>query len=442
VSARAATGRAGPSLTALIGYAAPAAPLAALYFPVYVYVAPFYANERGVALSALGALLIAVRLLDAFSDPAMGWISDRTRTRWGRRKIWLAVAAPLVVVSVWMLMVPPEGAGFLHVAIWLSALTLSWTVALTPYYAWGAEMTGDYDGRARIAAWREGTTLVGTVLAVILYQGTGGGAEGLRAVALFVALGLPLATAAALGLAGEPKDWSRTRLGLREAGRALRDNPHFRKLLAAYFVNGAANAFPAGLFLFFVEDVLRAPEAGWLLLVYFLCAIAGMPIWTALARRYSKHRAWGGAMLYACAIFVFVPFLGPGDVWIFAGICALTGLALGADLALPTAMQADVVDHDTAMHGEQRTGLFFALWSVATKAALAVAGGAALILLDWFGFEAGAENDASALLAVSLLYAAAPVALKLVAVSMMWGFRLDRIEHDRLRAEIEAAAAR
>ena len=429
-----------PTLRTLIAYALPAAPLAALYFPVYVYVAPFYAAERAVPLSAIGGLLIAVRLLDAVSDPAMGWISDRSRTRWGRRKIWLGVAAPLVCVSVWMVMVPPEDAGFAHIALWLSALTLSWTVALTPYYAWGAEITGDYDGRSRISAWREGTTLVGTVLAVVLYQSAGQGEPGLRAVALFVLIALPLATATALAFAGEPLDWSRTRLSIAEAARALRDNPHFRRLLAAYFVNGAANAFPAGLFLFFIEDVLRAPEAGWLLLVYFLCAIAGMPLWAALARRLSKHRAWGWAMLWACLIFLPVPLLGEGDVWIFAAISALTGLALGADLALPTAMQADVVDWDTARNGEQRTGLFFALWSVATKAALAVAGGAALIALDLFGYEAGGENTPGALLAVALLYAFAPVVLKLLAVAMMWNFPLDRDAQDRLRVEIEGAA--
>lgn len=430
-----------PSLRTLIAYALPAAPLAALYFPVYVYVAPFYAAERGVALSALGGLLIAVRLLDAVSDPAMGWFSDRLRTPWGRRKPWLGLATPLVAVSVWMLMAPPEGAGFAHAALWLSALTLAWTVALTPYFAWGAEITGDYDGRARVAAWREGVTLAGTVLAVVLYQGAGAGGDGLRAVALFVVIGLPLAALVALSLAPEPRDWSRTRLSGREALRALTENAPFRRLLGAYFVNGAANAFPAGLFLFFIENVLRAPEAGWLLLVYFLCAIAGMPIWTALARRFSKHRAWGGAMLYACAVFAFVPLLGEGDVIAFAVICALTGLALGADLALPSAMQADVVDVDTASSGSQRTGLFFALWSVATKAALAVAGGAALIALDLVGFEAGAENTPGALLALALLYAIAPVVLKLVAVAMMWRFPLDRDAHDRLRADIERAAA-
>ncbi|MGF1658599.1 MAG: MFS transporter [Rubrimonas sp.] len=428
-------------LGALAAYALPAAPLAALYFPVYVYLAPFYAAERGVALSALGALLIGVRLLDAVTDPLMGWISDRTRSRLGRRRLWLAVSTPLVVASVWMLLVPPADAGFGHAAIWMVALTLSWTVALTPYFAWGAEITPDYAGRARVTAWREGAALVGTVAAVLLYTAQGDAAGGLRAVALFVALGLPLGVLVALRGAPEPALAERSAPGVAEALGALRDNAPFRRLLAAYFINGAANALPAGLFLFFIDDYLAAPDAGWVLLIYFLCAIGGMPLWSWAARRWSKHRAWGAAMLWACAIFALVPLLGPGDVFAFAAISALTGLALGADLSLPPAMQADVVDLDTARTGARRAGLFFALWSVATKAALAVSGGLALIALDVAGFQPGAENDAGALTALALLYAAAPVALKLVAVSMMWNFPLDRAAQEGLRDEIALADA-
>lgn len=422
---------------AAVAYALPALPLAALYFPVYVYVAPFYAG-LGVALGALGALFIVVRLLDAVTDPLMGWLSDRTPARLGRRRIWLVVATPLVAVAVWMLMVPPMGAGFGHAALWMTVLTLAWTVALTPWYAWGAEMTGDYTGRARVTAWREGVGLVGTVLAVVLYNIADDAAAGMRAVAVFVAVALPLTVAAALLGAPEPVNYSRTRLDPRAAWRALAGNAPFRRLLIAYLANGAANALPAGLFLFFIEDFLQIPEAGWLLLVYFVCAIAGMPLWAALARRFPKHRVWGGAMVYACVVFLCVPLLGPGDLLGYAAICILTGFALSADLALPPAIQADVVDIDTATHGEQRTGLYFALWSVATKAALAVSGGAALIVLDVAGFEAGGANDAAALGTLVVLYAVVPVVLKLVAVALMWGFPVDRAEHDRLRAMIEA----
>lgn len=423
---------------AAVAYALPALPLAALYFPVYVYVAPFYAG-LGVTLGALGALFIVVRLLDAVTDPLMGWVSDRTPARLGRRRIWLVVAAPLVAGSVWMLLVPPPGAGFGHAALWMTVLTLAWTVALTPWYAWGAEMTGDYAGRARVTAWREGVGLVGTVLAVVLYNTAGDAAGGMRAVALFVALALPVTVGLALWGAPEPVNFSRTRLAPRTAWRALADNRPFRRLLIAYLVNGAANALPAGLFLFFIEDYLGAPEAGWLLLVYFVCAIAGMPLWAWLARRFPKHRVWGAAMVYACLVFLCVPLLGPGDVAGFAVICVLTGIALSADLALPPAIQADVVDIDTAAHGEQRTGLYFALWSVATKAALAVSGGAALIVLDLAGFETGTLNDDRALWTLLSLYAVIPVALKLTAVALMWRFPVDRAEHDRLRAAIEGA---
>lgn len=420
------------------GYAAPAIPLAALYFPVYVYLAPFYSAERGVSLGALGALFIAVRLLDAVSDPLMGWISDRTRSRFGRRRVWLMASVPLISLSVWMLLAPPATAGLLHAALWLTALTLSWTVALTPYFAWGAELSGDYADRSAITGWREGATLLGTVIAVIVYNLADGAEAGLRAVALFVAVGLPLAVALSMAWAPEPRDYSRHRLNLREAARAVAGNRLFRRLLAAYFVNGLANALPAGLFLFYLGDLIGAPDAGWLLLVYFLCAIAGMPVWTWLAARLSKHRVWGWAMLWCCVCFAPAFFLGEGDVFAFGVICVLTGFALGADLALPASIQADVVDQDTAETGEQRTGLFFALWSVATKAALALSGGVALIVLDLAGFRSGAPNDAAALGALAALYALAPVALKLIAVAMMWNFPLGRAEQATLRARIEA----
>lgn len=430
------------SLRRNAGYAAPALPLAALYFPVYVYVAPFYA-ELGVSLAALGALFIAIRLMDAVTDPLMGWLSDRTPSliarRFGRRKPWLLLSAPLVAISCWMLMVPPEGAGIGHVALWLSLLTLSWTVALTPWFAWGAEISGDYAERATITAWREGATLVGTVIAVILYNVSEGAAEGMRAVALFVAVLMPIAALAAALMAPEPADYTKTRMAFRAGLRAVAGNALFRRLLLAYFVNGLANALPAGLFLFFIGDYLGAPEAGWLLLVYFLCAIAGLPFWAWAARRLSKHRAWGLAMIWCSAAFAPAFFLGEGDVALFAAICVATGFALGADLALPASIQADVVDADTAETGEQRTGLFFALWSVATKAALALSGGFALIALDVAGFEAGAENAPGALLALAGLYALAPVALKLVAVAMMWRFPLGEAEQRALRARIERA---
>ena len=143
-------------------------------------------------------------------------------------------------------------------------------------------------------------------------------------------------------------------------------------------------------------------------------------------------------MIWACVLFAPAVFLGEGDVTLFLIICVATGLSLGADLSLPASIQADVVDADTADSGEQRTGLFFALWSVATKAALAISGGVALMILDFAGFQTEAENSDTALLTLAALYALAPAALKLVAVAIMWNFPLDEAQQRALRARIES----
>lgn len=423
----------------LAAYAAPALPLGMLYFPVYVYLPPFYAS-RGVDLAALGAILLGARLLDAVTDPAMGVLSDRMTTRWGRRRPWLAVACLPILLAAWQLFMPPAAPTAFHAGLWLIALTLAWTMALTPYYAWGAELASGYAERARVTSWRESAGLVGAVLAAVLYAGADDPAAGLSRILLALAILLPVATLWAVLRTPEPRDWSSRRLPLRESISAAAANRPFLRLLAAYFINGAANGLPAALFLFFVEHRIGAPDlAGPLLALYFVAAIVGAPVWARLSGRFPKHRVWCGAMLYACAIFLFALTLGHGDDLAFAVIAGLSGLALGADLALPPAMQADVVDADTAATGEQRTGAYFAVWSVATKAALAVAGGGALAILAAAGFDAGpgAVNDAGALWTLSLLYAGAPVALKLIAVALVWGFDIDAGAQAALRARIE-----
>ncbi|MEM6905875.1 MAG: MFS transporter, partial [Pseudomonadota bacterium] len=388
----------------------------------------FYAAERGVGLEALGTAWIAIRLFDAVTDPAMGWLSDRTPARWGRRRVWLGLSVPLILVATGQAFVPPEGAGLSHAVIWLFLLTLGWTMAQTPYTAWGAEIAPDYDARARVTGWRESFVLIGTLAATLAYFGGGGGGTGLLWVAAMVAVLLPLGVVATIWavpdrLANEPR-----RLSFAEGARAMAENDPFRRLLSAWFVNGLANGVPVTLFVFFTADRIGMDEAsaGLMFLIYFGTAILGVPFWLWAARRIGKHRAWAAAMLWACAIFSAVMLLGEGDVVGFAVISALTGLAFGADLALPPAIQADVIELDTQRTGSQRAGLFFAIWQVATKAAVALSSGIALIVLGQAGFETGADNTESALWTLTLLYAGAPIVLKLIAVAMMWGFPLDR----------------
>lgn len=425
----------------LIAYAAPSIPLALLGLPLTVYLPAFWAGDMGLPLATVGAILTAVRLLDVITDPLAGRWSDTLVSRFGRRKPFIAAALPVAAIGIAGLFFPPEGAGGLWLFAFAALVTLGWTLLALPYQAWGAELSSDYAERTRITTWREAGTILGIVLSAALptLLGITGTAATL---ALLAALTMGLALPLVLLMLWRVPEVPRAPTAAAPLSTALRTamaNAPFRRLLLAWLINGIANGLPAALFLLLCAQLLQAPDAaGPLLLVYFLAGVAGLPLWAAAARRWGKHRAWCVAMAWSCAAFAFVPLLGPGAVLPFAAISIASGLGLGADLALPPAMQADVVDLDELESGEQRAGLFFAAWTMAQKAGNALAVGIAFPLLGWAGFNAQGANTATALAALIALYCAAPIALKLAAVALMWRFPLDAAAQAGIRARIEA----
>lgn len=432
-------------MSGLVAYALPAVPLAALSLPLYIIVPTFYAETLGLPLAVVGAALLLVRIVDAVTDPAIGWIADRWRPAFGRRRAMFTLALPFAALAAIMLYWPPAGAGGFYLAGWGTLLSMSFTALLLSYTAWGAELAGDYRERSRIAGWREAFTLVGTLIAIALPFAigidSGEGLHGLAALGVAVALGLLVFGGLAAWQVPEPKDYTTADLRLTDGLAHMRANRPFVRLIVAYFINGLANGIPATLFLYFVSQRLEAPDArGPLLFLYFLAGLVGVPVAVWLAGKIGKHRAWCVAMVANCAIFAAVPLLGTGDVIPFAFICAATGICLGFDLALPASIQADVIDVDTAASHEQRSGLYFAAWSLATKLSLALGVGIVFPLLDLFGFDAaqGARNTEPALTALVTIYVWLPLMLKLAAVATMWNFPLDEEAQRQLRGRIEA----
>lgn len=427
-----------------IAYGVPTLPIAAFAVPIYIYIPPFYAQELGISLAAIGTVLTIARILDALSWPVIGILSDRLNTRWGRRKPWIAISAPFILIAAVMLCIPPPGSGSLYLFAWSTMIYLASSALTLPHSAWGAELSGDYHERSHIVAWREGLTVVGTLIATVIpsftmkYSGDDPQLP-LIGIVVFAGIMLPLSIPFALRYVPETPalrfretDW---RTGLRIVWR----NHPFKLLLAAFLLNGIANSLPATLFLLFVTHTLHAAEyQGILLFAYFAAGVISVPVWLMLTKRYSKHRVWGASMLWACLIFMWVPFLGRGDVSAFLTITILSGIGLGADMVLPASMQADVVDADTIESGAQRTGLYFAMWGVATKLSLAGAVGIAFPLLGYIGFDAQAvNNDERSLLGLALLYSIVPVVLKILSALLIWNFPIDAESQARIRQEIE-----
>lgn len=406
----------------LLAYALLAMPLAFVALPIYVHVPGLYAGRGGLSLSMVGGVLLAARCADAFIDPLIGAFSDRL----GQRKLLIACAVPLLAIGLTGLLRPPPAADADVMAWWLGAMLvlvyLGYSLATVNYYAWGAELSERVHERTRITATREGFALVGVVLAAVLPDVLGATlAEGLARLAwLFVAL---LLATSLIGLGRAPVGPLRgPSAASTQPLRVLADR-RFRALLVVFALSGIAAAIPASLVLFFVADVLRAPtHSGAFLALYFVSAALGLPAWVSLSRRFGKCAAWAMSMLLALAVFALAACLGTGDLVAFALVCVLSGLALGAELALPPSLLADL----TARAGAGGTGSYFGWWNFVAKLNLALAAGLALPLLQWLGYTPGARST-GALAALAIVYAAVPAVLKLLAALCLWRLR-HRIE--------------
>jgi glycoside/pentoside/hexuronide:cation symporter, GPH family len=397
-------------------YGALGLPLAFVALPLYVVLPNHYASEFGVPLAVLGALLLGARLFDALVDPFIGRWGDRCFATSVPRVLMVAALAALLAAAGFRgLFFPPAGvrdgsALLVWCGVLLALTYASYSVLSVLHQAWGARLGGDEAQRARVVAWREGLALAGVLVASVLPSQAGLSVTG-AVFALLLAGGLWLLARAPRPapdavLAIPPP------LGLPFAGSA------FRRLLLIFLVNGVASAVPATLVLFFIRDRLQAPAYEPLFLAsYFAAGALSMPLWLRAVARLGLARTWLAGMLLAVLTFVWAALLGAGDVWAYTAVCVASGAALGADLALPGALLAGVIQR--AGHAGRLEGAYFGWWNFATKLNLALAAGLALPLLEWFGYAPGG-SDPGALRALTLVYCALPCVLKLAAAALLY----------------------
>ena len=403
-------------------YGALGFPLAFVALPLYVVLPKHYAVEFGVSLGVLGALLLGARLLDAVADPLIGRWVDGWFAASMRRVLLAVLAASLVLALGFRALFFPavrEGTGLL---VWCAAMLavtyLAFSVASVLHQAWGARLGGDERERARVVSWREGLSLLGVLVASALPALAGLHASTL-VFAATLAIGLALLARAPLPAPGRPRASGPLTLPWASTG--------FRRLLAVYLVNGIASAVPATLVLFFVRDRLQAQSFEPLFLAsYFAAGALSMPLWVRLVSRIGLARTWLAGMVLAVLAFAWAALLGTGDVGAYLAVCVASGLALGADLALPGALLAGVIQR--AGHAACLEGAYFGWWNFATKLNLALAAGLALPLLQAFGYTPGARDE-QALAALTLAYCLLPCALKLAAAVLLhqlWITKEDR----------------
>ncbi len=432
-------------------YSLPQMPLMMAILPMIMFLPPFYTGERGIDLAVFANILLAVSVFDIVTDPIIGYLSDKTKTRFGRRRPWIVAGLPVMMVSIYFLFVPGPNVDWGYVLFWMMGLRLGWTMIHIPYYAWGAELSHDYNERSSITGWRAAFGIIGSlsiqvILALALLGFDIGGTENaLNLVALIVLFTLPFSVALSALFVPEPQEGAPSVVSLFRGLQIMWRNGPFRRLMLAFMVGNMSYAMNLQLFLFYIGSVIGDPRAfAWLLLVSNGAAMIAVGPWVKLSERIGKHRTWIAGYLLVSFVSVFYLLLGQGDIGWVVVLVAIGGLGAATFEAMPQSMKADVIDLDTLKSGENRAAWFFAAWSFVTKASATIAGWFTLRALDFFGFQPqlGPNNGPDELFALKALFGLGPAFFMVVAAMIAWNYPITQDRHMRLRTNLARRNAR
>lgn len=393
-----------------------ALPLAFAGLPVYLHAPDFYATTLGESLTALGLLLLGLRIIDALQDPLIGGLSDRYHSH---RGAIIMLGSVLLGGGFWMIFHPWLASPLLWFGIAVFTCTTGFSIVSINLQALGGIWHASMDDRTRITSWREAFGLIGLLCAAIGPALLGQNDDPSSAFNKLTLLYIPLLAAGTWLLLYWMRSAPLTIPSSCENPSGWRDmlsDSWMQRFFSLYLLNALASAIPAVLVLFFIRDRLNAEAlAGVFLLIYFLSGALSMVIWNRLAGVLGKTRAWSLSMALAIATFVWAALLGAGDIYAYGAVCVLSGLALGADLAIPPSILADHIDLARKQNIASR---IFSLMTLLSKLALALATGLALPLLGLVGYQPGAQMTATLGATLSLAYAVLPCCLK--AAAMMW----------------------
>ncbi|MEM6708751.1 MAG: MFS transporter [Pseudomonadota bacterium] len=436
----------------LLAYSLTDLPVMLSLFPVLVFVPRFYSSELAIPVALVGTVMLVVRLMDVVTDPLMGWISDHSRTRFGRRKPWVALAAPILMVSIYQLFLPPPDAGWEHLLVWSALLSIGTTMMLIPYYAWGAELSTDYNERSRIAGARAMAGVIGSLLAQVVpalalfFFAIGGSESVLRIVGITMLILTPLCVIITLLGTPEPPSTRPSTLPMLPGLKLMARNQAFRLLVLSFSLGQIGLTITTPLYLFFVADWLHAEDrAIYMLTLFYLCNLLSIPGWVALARRVGKHRSYLTAFVLIAIAHPCYLLLGEGQFWEMIPITILSGAAAGGfSQSMPNAMKADVIDLDTLESGENRAALFFSAWSFAQKLMGSFGNAIAMYGLAFIGYNAalGSANDPDALFGLRAMFSSLPAVFFLAGAITVWRYPITEARHQEIRTALADRALR
>ena len=419
-----------------------------------VYLGKFYIDTLLLPAGLLAVGLVISRSIDALTDPLMGYVSDYTRTRWGRRKPWILVGVLGNALTFYLLFVPQVAPATPWVMVWFllfyGAGFLFVTMSHIPRQALGKELTFDALERLRlfgaVTVFEALGVLIGASTPAVLAMGLGIDDLGAQmrliapvAVIGYAATNLWLVRSVPERPVAARERWPALVPGVR---RIFRNRP-FRVLFAAKVLKAIPAALPAALAPFYLQYVLEVPQerlliwTGVLILTYLGTGFLVLPIWLRLARRWGKRKAFIVASAVGVVGNGLTVFVGAGQLTLLICVGVLVGVQLHVWVMLIRAMQADIIDYDELCTGERREGMYVSLWEIIPKFALAFGTALGMATLGFVGYVPKAPAQAPVVVwSLRIMFAILPALFDLLALIVMIFYPLTEDRHRQVRAAL------
>lgn len=431
------------SLPVALSFASTALPIAAIGLVMGVYLPRFFAGHLGLSMVAVGAAITIVRLIDLAVDPLLGMAMDRTTSRWGRYRPWLAVGAPLVMAAVYMLFMADTGVSEGYIIGWLLVLFLGISIVTLAQAAWGAALATDYNDRSRVYGVISAVGVIGAVAILVVQLSVKGTfAESVHAMGWFCIVLLPITVVLCIWISPE-------RVAPKTPGQQasfadywkLITRPEMIRLIIADFVMALGPGTTAALYLFFFHDArgYTTAQTSFLLIFYIAAGLAGAMFWSWLAQKLGKHRTLMLTSVCYAVTQSMLMIIPPATMSLAIPAMFAVGFVSSAFVLIVRAMVADVADEVRLETGEERAGLLYALVTTTQKIGSALTVGISFTVLGMVGYNAseGAVNTPEAIRGLELCYVFAPIILVFFGGACFIGWKLDAARHGEVRRQLD-----
>jgi Na+/melibiose symporter-like transporter len=425
-------------------------PVSALGIPLTVYLPNYYASHIGISLTAVGLAFSIVRLIDIAFDPAIGVAINATQTSFGRFRPWMAAGAPLLMVAVYMLFMAAPGVSVPYLIVTLLVLYAGFSMLTLAHSSWAAALVPEYHQRSRVYGWMQAVGVVAIVVVLAIPVITSKLwhltiPEGVQAMGWFIIGITPLTVLLCTFVVDEPKQVETPqRISLGDYWTMIARPSLLRVLISDLFL-ALGPAITAALYIFFFTQYLQFTrnQTTTLLLVYIAAGLIGAPTWAVIARRLGKHQT----VMLGCVLYGFAQALvfamPPGNMGVMLPAMFFAGFVVSCFTFLIRAMVADISDEVRLDIGKDRAALLYGLITATSKVGSTISIPITFSILDAFGFVAkeGVVNTGIALDALVACYVIVPVLTMFVGAVALWGYKLDAVRHDDIRAELAARDA-